>query len=315
MSESPSQDMQPQITKSLRSRYEAVRPAIKKAIEQAFARGRSKKDISALREGAFHAAEQSEEDINTLKEEAYTDALTGLPRRKPFEDGTKRVMEEVKRNPEEKKLALSFFDIDDYGAFNKEHGEQAGDDVLKLVGITLKSNTRSSDILGRWGGEEMAITQIGGSEGSFIEGTERVRQSLAALDIPLRNGEIKKHLTASFGITEYVPGEQFEETLERVGTAMRLAKLFGKNRTVGATLRSDKRLDIMDYQTGNSYIYDSEIVDSKTGDKEVKEYLTDLTEQTRTRIVKDETGRKYKIKIEEVYDPEENPMPNPNTGK
>lgn len=311
MSEPASPENPQQTTPSLRSRYERVRPAVKKAIEKAFARGRDRKDISALREGAFHAAED-------LQDEAYVDTITCLPRRKPFEENTKRLMGEVDRNPQGKKLNLSFFDVDNFGVFNKSYGEKVGDDVLNFVGNSVKGNIRNTDAPGRWGGEEIAVSQLyaEGNNASPVEGVERIRESISKIDIPVKNGEIVEHVTASFGTTEYVPGESFEDLMERAGVGMRLAKLFGKNRTVAVALRSDGRLDVTDYQTGNSYIYESEITKSESNpeENEIREYLTDLTEQTKTRIVRDETGRKYKIKIEDVYD-EENPMPDPNQGK
>lgn len=292
-------------SRSLRSRYEAVRPTVKRSIEKAFARGRNKSDISAIREGAFYAAEE-------LQEEAYIDTLTELPRRKPFEEEAKKAMAVVDRAPANNKLAISFFDVDDFGVFNKELGEDAGDNVLRMVGKTVKDSVRDTDTAGRIGGEEIAVAQLYKftANSSTIEGTERIRQNIADIDIPIKDGKIIKHVTASFGTTDYAPGESYKDLMERAGTAMRLAKLFGKNRTVGAILRDDGRLDVTDYQNGNTYIYENEIVDSedKPGEQEIREYLIDLTEQTRTRIVRDETGRKYKIKIEDVYD-EENPMP------
>lgn len=296
-----------------RQRYKPVRETVIEQVKEAFDRkpGRPKSDIRTLREGSFHTAEK-------LHGEAYIDDLTNLPRRKPFEENTKKQMEEVNRNPDAHTLAFSFFDVDDYGIFNKKYGEKVGDDVLSMVGKTLKDSIRQIDNPGRWGGEEIAFSQLyaKNEDSHIINGVERVRQNIGMIDIPIKGGQIQEHVTASFGSTEYAPGESFEETMERAGIGMRLAKLFGKNRTVGVTLRTDGRLDVTDYQTGNTYIYESEVTSSETNpeENEIKEYLTDLTEQTKTRVVRDETGRKYRIKIENVYD-EENPMPNPNVGK
>lgn len=304
MSEPASQETTPHTSQqSLRNRYESVRPVVKNAVEKAFQRGKSRKDISAIREGAFHAAE-------AMQEEAYMDGLTGLYRRKPFQEFTEKAMENVVRNPGDTGILMTFMDLDNYGRFNKDFGETAGDQTLATIGKTIKGNIRQTDIAGRWGGEEIAVTHVYTPDlgTSPIAAPERLRELIKGTDIPLKGGEITEHITASFGATEYVPGESFDELRERAGLGMRLAKMFGKNRTVHVSKRPDGKIFAMDYQTGNTYIYESEIADSESnpGEKELKEYLTDLTEQTRSQIVKDKEGKKY-TKILEVYD-KENPM-------
>lgn len=305
-----SDQISPEITQqttipSLRSRYESVRPTVKRSVEKAFANGRSRKQISAVREGAFHTAEE-------LHEEAFVDTLTGLNRRKLFQEATEREMASVTRDRTGTKgVSMSFIDLDNYGRFNKDLGEAAGDTTLTLVGETIKKTIRKTDIAGRWGGEEMAVTQVyeNNPTASSVDASERIRQSIKNMDIPLRDGAITEHVTASIGVTEHVPGETFAEFRERAGIAMKLAKFFGKDRSVHATQRQDGKLDVMDYKTGESYIYESEIINSpaNSDNKQLNEYLFDLKEQTKIQIERDPNGKGYKRKIIDVFD-QENPM-------
>ena len=102
--------------------------------------------------------------------------------------------------------------------------------------------------------------------------------------------------------TEYIPGEPFEDMFERASLGVRLGKLFGKNRTVHVEKRGDGTFAATDLSNGNEYIYESQIAPSQQGIPELTEFLTDKTEMTKNRIVRDEHGKKY-IKIEQVFEP------------
>ena len=87
------------------------------------------------------------------------DQLTGLLNRAGFTDRlTSRWLEATERGDG---VWCAFVDIDQFKAINDEHGHQIGDDALRAVAVALTARTRSSDLLGRWGGDEFAVFGTG----------------------------------------------------------------------------------------------------------------------------------------------------------
>jgi GGDEF domain-containing protein len=91
------------------------------------------------------------EAVRRLKDDADTDALTGLPNRRAFE-------REVARR---ESAYFTLIDLDGFKAVNDEHGHDAGDDVLRHAARRLRAALRSEDFLARLGGDEFAIISDG----------------------------------------------------------------------------------------------------------------------------------------------------------
>ena len=87
--------------------------------------------------------------------ENFTDELTGLTTRKRFDQILELEMQQAKEIGEP--LCLLLVDIDHFKSFNDAHGHQTGDQVLRLVGNTLKTNVKGRDCAARYGGEEFAV--------------------------------------------------------------------------------------------------------------------------------------------------------------
>lgn len=90
-----------------------------------------------------------------LEELARTDALTGLPNRRVFEDRAERRIERARQ--EGKEFALLFVDLDRFKQINDSLGHQAGDQLIRQVGIRLKHAVRDTDTVARLSGDEFAI--------------------------------------------------------------------------------------------------------------------------------------------------------------
>jgi len=96
--------------------------------------------------------------VRELREVAFLDALTGIPNRRFMEAQLQMRLDELKRYGW--KFAIMIADIDNLKYINDNYGHAAGDAALKMVAGTLASNSRSFDIVGRWGGDEfLAILQ------------------------------------------------------------------------------------------------------------------------------------------------------------
>lgn len=184
---------------------------------------------------------------------AEYDQKTGLRNHESFYNETEREIARVNRNPELHGLIIGVQDIDSFGSFNSTYGELTGDKALKAVADALTSSIRETDIAGRWGGEEFAFTLPFDKENPENAPTdffnqrrttdltapgERIRQSVE--NIPVSE-DIPRPLTVSVGMSEYDPGETFDQCFERASLASLIAKLTNKNRAIIA--RKDSRTD------------------------------------------------------------------------
>jgi diguanylate cyclase (GGDEF)-like protein len=152
---------------------------------------------------------------------AGRDYLTGLVNRGRLYELLRQEMARAtrKRRP----LSLIFYDIDNFGMINKEHGHPIGDRVLRTFSQQVQDQLRDDDHLGRWGGEEfMAIIPETSLEDTHYL-AERLRETLATTFIaPV--GVI----TASFGVVTWHPDDTIESLLSRLDVAVRDAKWQGK---------------------------------------------------------------------------------------
>jgi diguanylate cyclase (GGDEF)-like protein len=94
--------------------------------------------------------------------------------------------------------SLVLFDVDHFKAINDEHGHTAGDEVLRQLGRLLNETLRSTDIVGRYGGEEFAIILPDTAAANARIMAEHLRQNVAALQIPHEPAPLR--ITVSIGI-------------------------------------------------------------------------------------------------------------------
>lgn len=155
-----------------------------------------------------------------LRNEAQTDALTGLLNRGAFVSLLRHELARPDCN-----LGLMFVDVDFFKQVNDSHGHLVGDDVLRRVGSTLREGLRPNDVLARYGGEEFVVLVRGAGLETAEEIAERLRASIEALD-DLPRGLA---LTASFGVAVTRGGEDVEELLNRADEALYRSKREGRN--------------------------------------------------------------------------------------
>jgi len=171
-------------------------------------------------------------DNGEVERLTYTDPLTGLHNRRYFDHKIKEEFERLRRG-QTGQLSLLFLDVDFFGEFNKNHGHQVGDEVLRQVADALKGAVRCTDISARYGGEEfVAILAATDENGSLIL-AERVRTRIAAIQVPLSSGSEPVGVTASIGAATARSDEEItvEELIRRANEAMLHAKRSGRNQT------------------------------------------------------------------------------------
>ena len=162
----------------------------------------------------------------TISRLAYYDALTALPNRRLFHDRFKQALAAAKRH--ENKLALMYFDLDNFKIINDSWGHDFGDLFLKHVATSVKSCIREVDTVARLGGDEFCIIindvkddmDVMHVADSILKSLNQ-RTQLQGRDI---------HVTTSIGISVYPDdGEEVGELMKRADMAMYHAKELGKN--------------------------------------------------------------------------------------
>jgi diguanylate cyclase (GGDEF)-like protein len=122
-------------------------------------------------------------------------------------------------------------DLDNFKLINDQRGHYGGDRVLRTMGDILRSHTRNTDGLGRWGGEEFVLVCPGTSLVKSVELAEKLRQRIMETDFfpedPLR-------ITASFGVAASSADQSFEDAFRQADQALYLAKSRGRNCVVAA---------------------------------------------------------------------------------
>lgn len=163
------------------------------------------------------------------REQADTDALTGIANRKRFDAFLRDAIARTGSEP----LALLMVDIDHFKRFNDTHGHQVGDQVLRLVARTLTDCIREGDLPARYGGEEFAVILPRTPVSVARPIAERIRTTLAARKIVRRNtGEALGGITISVGAALYRPGEAPASLIGRADSALYAAKRQGRNRLI-----------------------------------------------------------------------------------
>lgn len=113
--------------------------------------------------GAHSDAIQNKQQLETLSQEAYSDAMTSLRNRRAFDHDMGRLMHQLDNNMLSDAL-LILIDIDGLKAINDSQGHATGDELIKLVAMVLKSEARQQDIVYRLGGDEFAILVTGNAK-------------------------------------------------------------------------------------------------------------------------------------------------------
>jgi len=160
---------------------------------------------------------------------AATDALTGLPNRRYFEEFCGLL---ARRRRADDAIGVLMIDIDRFKSLNDTHGHALGDRVLRMVADAIANAVRDDDVPARYGGEEFAVLLRNPTPQVALEIGERVRRAVALLDLrPLGVDGV----TVSVGIA--VSGEPdlpIGDLLERADRALYAAKSAGRNRVIAA---------------------------------------------------------------------------------
>lgn len=167
--------------------------------------------------------------IKALKDDAQTDSLSGLIARDAFIEQAEDFFANAQE--EEASASLIVADIDNFKKINDLWGHAAGDQAIASFGDVFLRTVRSTDLVGRIGGEEFCVLVWNCSEQSAVQLAERLRVRFACEEHEALGPDIR--VTASFGVTAWRPGESYHEAFERADAALYEAKNGGRNRVMG----------------------------------------------------------------------------------
>lgn len=160
---------------------------------------------------------------------SVTDGLTGLYNRRHFENNVEREYLRVKRYPAD--LSLAMIDIDYFKKINDNYGHQFGDYVLKDLSDIIVASFRKTDMIYRYGGEELSVILTETSPDNAIIPLERLREKISQHPFIFNGQQI--NVTVSIGIGYNYPEVKSHEMLiESADKALYSAKENGRNRVV-----------------------------------------------------------------------------------
>jgi diguanylate cyclase (GGDEF)-like protein len=174
-----------------------------------------------------------------LAASTLTDRLTGLYNYGTFVDYLHNEVTKVDRYGGD--LCLLMLDIDQFKQFNDRYGHEAGNDLLRRIGATMRSLVRTADLAARYGGEEFAVL-IRGDETHGFELAERLRHAVEDVAVQVHGDSV--HVTISAGVAAY-PAAADDETqlVEAADAALYESKRRGRNRsTIFLGVAGEKQL-------------------------------------------------------------------------
>lgn len=166
--------------------------------------------------------------LETIRTESLTDQLTGLSNRKRFDQVLE--MEMVESEGSGEPLCLMLLDIDHFKSFNDTYGHQTGDQVLRLVAHTMKTNVKGRDLAARYGGEEFAIILPKTTLKAAVVVAEQIRKAIRSKELVKKStGDSLGYITVSIGAATYKAGEPAEKLIQRSDACLYAAKHAGRD--------------------------------------------------------------------------------------
>ncbi|MCS6988146.1 MAG: GGDEF domain-containing protein [Chloroherpetonaceae bacterium] len=168
-----------------------------------------------------------------LEQLATVDSLTGIPNRRSIDETLRREWSKAMRNGEP--LAAIMVDIDHFKDYNDAYGHQAGDLCLKQVANAIRASLRrSTDFVGRYGGEEFLVLLENSDWEKAAKMAEKICEAVRELRIPHSASATAKVVTVSAGVNVTIPKPQssIEKFIGDADAALYQAKRKGRKQFV-----------------------------------------------------------------------------------
>ncbi len=211
-----------------------VRSIIETLVQTASDMKRDNRALETRLKSSRQEISQLQQNLEAARNESLTDPLTTLANRKYFDEALARNLLEATASPEPMSLVLA--DIDHFKTFNDTFGHLTGDQVLRLVALTVKQTVKGQDIAARYGGEEFAVILPRTALREAITVADHIRRAVMGKELMKRStGEHLGRVTVSIGVASYRHGDTIQALIERADTCLYAAKRNGRNRVICET--------------------------------------------------------------------------------
>lgn len=217
-----------QLKHQVKSQLGNIRQALDKYQETEQGRQQLAQQLNTLGEKIKVMEVEAEKNRTTLEQQrhkALHDPLTELPNREAYNERAKAELQRWERYS--RPLTIAVFDIDHFKKINDNHGHQAGDRVIKVIGRSIAKRLREVDFFCRYGGEEF-VALMPETSGEIALGVlDKIRDAIALVEFNYKEKPLA--ITISIGIYEFKPGDNIDTAFERADRALYNAKSSGRN--------------------------------------------------------------------------------------
>lgn len=149
-----------------------------------------------------------EKRISDLRRISTTDELTGITNHRGILQAFDRELDRVHRDASQGGLFI-MIDLDNFKMIKEQYGHDAGDQALKLIAKTLKTDSRTMDVIGRMGGDEFVMLFVNTTRKAALERAQFLIKKLNNMSFIWNGEEIE--LRASLGLKEYRKGSTIKQ--------------------------------------------------------------------------------------------------------
>ena len=172
-----------------------------------------------------NATVEAQRKMQDLEKMALLDPLTQLGNRRHLEMHVQSSLAEMRRYGWP--FGILFIDVDGFKKINDVHGHDVGDRTLKMVAATMSNSLRSSDFLGRWGGDEFLAVVLNVGEDQLLAIGNKLRALVEHSTISI--GRTFERVTVSVGATAADADDTMDTLLKRADNLMYRSKASGGN--------------------------------------------------------------------------------------
>ncbi len=222
-----------------RAEKELLRGALEQLLEEQAEEKDLREQLAAAKKAEEHHRRKNEAldaGLRELQRMAESDdLLTNLLNRVGFEKALAKLREKGING------ALLVIDIDKFKEINDTNGHAGGDLVLMATAERLLKICRDTDLIARWGGDEILIFFPEATAEQVLEkfSSEQIGRSVINITLKRPNGLPAIEITFSGGVTDLEPDENVEDAIHRADTALYRAKKAGRNRLELAPITSE----------------------------------------------------------------------------
>jgi len=167
---------------------------------------------------------------DNLEQLSVTDGLSGLYNYRYLIHSLESELRRAKRY--DRTLALLLMDIDYFKNFNDSYGHRCGDFVIKTVSKLLKTNVRATDVVARYGGDELAVMLIETSTKSAHEVAEKLKKEIGSYVFQWQTTQLNVNVSIGLAVAPAPGIQEVSHLVEAADRALYQAKRAGRNAVV-----------------------------------------------------------------------------------